>query len=176
MRSRVKIKSEGRAKAESDPCRLDSRSTTPSCPRRFWAAVPRAGGAAGGMGARSGHSSPSPAPGAREGLETRAAAALEVKQINQSLGDSLSAPPPSIRCFWGETPPRTRCIWVASITWASGGGTCIQPGRGRVVGCPQPLDAPKKHQSQPRIKGKSQTEMRRRGRNQPRAKMSLPGV
>lgn len=63
------------------------------------------------MDAHSGQSSASLAPstqrgpGPKEGLETRAAASLEVKQINQSSGHSLSSPsPPAVS---GVNPAQT---------------------------------------------------------------------
>lgn len=70
---------------------------------------------------------------------------------------------------WGaETPATPR---------HPGMGHASSQGRGRVVRCSKPLDASKKKpQTQPRNEEKSQIRVWRRGRKQPRAKISLPGV
>lgn len=93
-------------------CSLDSRSLTLSCPRRFWGAAPKSEELQVGWMLPPAKvppawpRGPSAAPGARDGLETpAAAAALEGKQINL-VPRSQAELPLSLWCFWGEPHPQ----------------------------------------------------------------------
>lgn len=97
---------------------------------------------------------PSVAPGAREGLETRAAVALEVRQINQSPGDSLS-PPPLHRCFWGDSHPEHGVFGSLQSLGHPGVGRTSSQGVGEWLDAPNHLMLQKSTKANPELKGKA---------------------